>query len=182
MPGRCRAAGRARARRGRWRAVPSRTQATIRSARRCDRGEAEPCAARHRVTTLPARDRAPASAMPRVSASRRRAGCARGAGGRTRRTRSRAARSRSARRSRRSGVLVPSSGTQNSWPLTTPGVAPTRIGTCQLKILVRLLLSLTCGGVTGDIQWMRWSCHSSWPVRSTTIQSGAALGEARPGR
>ena len=59
-----------------------------------------------------------------------------------------------------------------------PSACPTAIGTCQLKISVRLLLFLTCGGSTGDIQWMRWSCHSNWPVRSTTSHFGGAFGFA----
>src|ERR1700722_1708890 len=73
------------------------------------------------------------------------------------------------------------SGTQNNWPSTTPFCAPTEIGTLQWKINVRLLWSLTCGGVTGLIQGMRWSCHSKPPLLSTPPHLGGSLALADGG-
>ena len=51
----------------------------------------------------------------------------------------------------------------------------------QSKIFVRLPLSLTCAGGIGDIQWIRWSCHSNCPVRSTTVHRGGASADAEGG-
>ena len=115
--------------------------------------------------------------MPATRVPRRHA---RGAGARTARTAGRAGRSpRRARSPPSAHASSPASRTAAR--STAPFCAPTWIGTCQSKISVRLLLSLTCGGVSGDIQWMRWSCHSNCPVRSTTTQCGGALGARRGG-
>ncbi len=80
------------------------------------------------------------------------------------------------------GAPPPSSiGVQNSSPAIAAGRPSTRSGTDQSKTFVRTSGSVTCGGSLRAIQWIRWSCHSKRPERSTTFQRGGAFGSTPSG-
>src|SRR5690606_23772468 len=70
----------------------------------------------------------------------------------------------------------------NQWrvPRISAGRPSTAIGTTHSKISDGPAPA-TAGGGSGDIQWIRWSCHPYEPPCPTLAQSGGASADAAGG-